>query len=266
MGTSTCDMLVAPIDQMEGKLVKGICGQVNGSVIPGMVGLEAGQSAFGDTYAWWKNIMMWPVSRLLESTRQVSPEVAAALKKELSDSIIRTLSEEAEQLPLDSGELALDWLNGRRTPDADQKLKAAMSGLQLGTTAPHVFKALVEATCFGAKAIVDRFVSEGVPVKGLIGLGGVAKKSPYVMRVMASVMNMPLQIHKSEQTCAVGAAMFAATAAGIYPRVEEAMEAMGQGFERTYEPDAAMVNVYAKRYERFKSLGEAIERQILTNS
>ena len=114
----------------------------------------------------------------------------------------------------ENDELAVDWLNGRRTPDANQLLKAAILNLNLGTDAPRIFKALVEATCFGAKAIVDRFNDEGVPVKGLIGLGGVAKKSPYIMQMMADVMNMPIRIHRSEQTCAAGAAMFAATAAG----------------------------------------------------
>ena len=92
--------------------------------------------------------------------------------------------------------------------------------MNFGTDAPRIFKSLVEATCFGAKAIVDRFNQQGVPVKGLIGLGGVAKKSSYIMQTMADVMDMPIRIHKSEQTCAAGAAMFAATAAGIYNKVK----------------------------------------------
>ena len=112
-------------------------------------------------------------------------------------------------------ELALDWFNGRRTPDANQELKAAITGLNLASDAPKMFYALAEATCFGAKKIVDRFNEQGVPVKGLIGLGGVAKKSPFIMQMMANVMNMPIRIHNSEQACATGAAMFAATAAGI---------------------------------------------------
>src|SRR5690606_38386051 len=232
MGTSTCDMLVAPIDEMNGKLVRGICGQVNGSIIPGMIGLEAGQSAFGDTYAWFRNLLSWPLDHLLDNSTLVNDEFRRQLKTEITGNIIAGLSREAAALPLDDdGELAIDWLNGRRTPDADQTLKGAIAGLKLGSDAPRVFRALVEATCFGARAIVDRFREEGVPVKGLIGLGGVARKSPYIMQVMADVMNMPIRIHRSEQTCAAGAAMFAAVAAGIYPRVEDAMNAMGQGFD-----------------------------------
>ena len=168
------------------------------------------------------------------------------------------------KLPLnEKDEIAVDWLNGRRTPDANQLLKAAITGLNLGTDAPRIFKALVEATCFGAKAIVDRFNEEGIPVKGLIGLGGVAKKSPYIMQTMADIMNMPIRIHKSEQTCAAGAAMFAATAAGIYNKVEDAMAAMGQGFDAMYQPNKPNAELYAKRYEQYKLLGNFIEQYSL---
>ena len=121
-------------------------------------------------------------------------------------------------------------------------------------------KALVEATCFGAKAIVDRFNKEGVPVKGLIGLGGVARKSAYVMQVMADVIDMPIRIHKSEQTCAIGAAMFAATAAGIYGKVEDAMESMGQGFDKEFIPLKKNTALYAARYQQYNNLGKFIER------
>ncbi len=260
MGTSTCDMMVVPADGMSGKLVNGICGQVDGSIIPGMVGLEAGQSAFGDTYAWFKKMLSWPITSLLKSSSLVSPEIASQLEEEILERIIPELTRQAALIPLDEdNELAIDWLNGRRTPDADQLLKGAMTNLDLGSTAPHLFKAWVEATCFGAKAIVDRFNEEGVPVKGLIGLGGVARKSPYIMQVMADVIGMPLRIHKSEQTCALGAAMFAATAAGIYSKVEDAMSAMGQGFDITYTPNPANTKIYHIRYQKYKTLGNALD-------
>lgn len=263
MGTSTCDMLVAPAKDIEGKLVSGICGQVLGSVIPGMIGMEAGQSAFGDTYAWFKNILLWPLQNLLASSTAIDKDTSDKLVKELSDKLIAELSKAAEQMPLnDDDELSVDWLNGRRTPDANQLLQAAISGLNLGTDAPRIFKSLVEATCFGAKAIVDRFNSQGVPVKGLIGLGGVARKSPYIMQTMADVMDMPIRIHKSEQTCAAGAAMFAATVAGIYDKVEDAMAAMGQGFDKEYFPRKEYVPIYKKRYLRYQQLGQCIEQQI----
>ena len=260
MGTSTCDMLVAPVGEVGDKLIKGICGQVPGSIIPGMMGMEAGQSAFGDAYAWFRNTLAWPLQHILPQTTLVDTATVAALQKECTDSIISALSKSAALLPLEeNGELATDWLNGRRTPDANQLLKGAFTGLSLGSDAPKMFRALVEATCFGAKKIVDRFNDEGIPVKGLIGLGGVAKKSPFIMQIMADVMDMPIRIHKSEQTCALGAAMFAATAAGVYNRVEDAMQAIGQGFDAVYYPDAAKAALYKKRYTQYTELGNFIE-------
>jgi L-ribulokinase len=260
MGTSTCDMLVAPLSEVADKMVKGICGQVPGSIIPGMMGMEAGQSAFGDAYAWYKNLLTWPLQNILSQSSIIDVDTIEKLVKETSDKILVELSKQAEQIPLDAdSEFAVDWMNGRRTPDANQSLKGAFSGLNLGSNAPDMFRALVESTCFGAKAIVDRFVEQGIPVKGLIGLGGVAKKSPFIMQMMADVMNMPIRIHRSEQTCAIGAAMFAATAAGLYDKVEDAMNAMGQGFDTAYYPNQQKVPVYAKRYEKYTSFGSFIE-------
>jgi L-ribulokinase len=263
MGTSTCDMLVAPADEVGDKLIKGICGQVPGSVVPGMIGMEAGQSAFGDAYAWFKNLLMWPLQNVLNTSSSLSEEALHAILKETSDAIIPALSKEADKLPLDAdAELTIDWFNGRRTPDANQLLTASITGLSLGSNAPSIFRSIVEATCFGAKAIVERFVEQGIPVKGLIGLGGVAKKSPFIMQMMADVMNMPIRIHRSEQTCALGAAMFAATAAGIYSKVEEAMAAMGQGFDAEYLPNPERVPIYLQRYNRYKKLGHTTEQQL----
>ena len=263
MGTSTCDMLVAPMNEVEGKLIKGICGQVPGSVIPGMMGMEAGQSAFGDAYAWFKNILTWPLQKIVPKSTLIDANTAASLLEEAADQIIFELGKQAALIePDEHSELALDWFNGRRTPDANQLLKGALSGLNLGTDAPRIFRAIAESTCFGAKAIVDRFTEQGVPVKGLIGIGGVAKKSPFIMQMMADVIGMPIRIHKSEQTCALGAAMFAATAAGIYDRVEDAMVAMGQGFDAEYFPHPARVAIYKKRYDRYQQFGGFIEEGI----
>ena len=253
MGTSTCDILVAPIDEVKDTLVKGICGQVNGSVIPGMIGMEAGQSAFGDIYAWFKNLLSWPVNQFVSDEKE---------REAIGDKIIATLAAAAAAIELnDTDELALDWMNGRRTPDANQLLKGVIANINLASDAPRIFKSLVEATCFGSKAIVERFIAEGIPVKGIIALGGVAKKSTYVIQTMANVLNMPIRIHCSEQTCANGAAMFAATAAGIYKKVEDAMNAMGQGFEKTYEPEKDKVEYYAKRYKMYLDLGNKIENK-----
>ncbi|WP_447639968.1 MULTISPECIES: ribulokinase [Chitinophagaceae] len=257
MGTSTCDMLVAPLAEMEGRYVEGICGLVNGSVIPGMVGMEAGQSAFGDVYAWFRNILTWPLLHLWKT--QLDDHTIDALAHE----ILPALNAAAAQItPSLNNELSLDWFNGRRTPDANARLKSAMVGLGLGSDAVSMFHALVEGTCFGAKAIVDCFTSQQIPVKGVIGLGGVAQKSPFIMQTMADILEMPIRVNKAEQTCALGAAMFAATAAGIYPKVEVAMAHMGQGFEKTYVPNVQYVTVYKERYRRYKDLGIYMENSI----
>lgn len=257
MGTSTCDIIVSSKNVIGDKTVKGICGQVDGSVIPGMIGLEAGQSAFGDVLAWFKDVLSWPLDNLLKSTH--SPEEIEAIKEKL----IAELSQQAEQTPVDeSAPIALDWVNGRRTPDANQSLKAAFVNLSLGTRAPHMFRALVEAICFGSKKIADRFAEEGVQISSVVGIGGVAKKSTFVMQTLADVMNMPIKIAVSDQAPALGAAMYAAVAAGIYPGMKEAVQAMGNGFEKTYEPRPEMVAIYAKMYARYEALGDFVEHHI----
>ncbi len=261
MGTSTCDILVAPNRDMEGKLIKGICGQVDGSVIPNMAGLEAGQSAFGDVYAWFKNLISWPINNLLSESEILDHATAEALKIELEGKIIATLSKQAEALgDGDYEELAIDWLNGRRTPNANQELKGAITGLGLGSDAPRVFRSLAEATCFGAKSIVECFKDQHVPVKGIIGIGGVAKKSPYIMQMMADILEMPIRIHRFEHTCALGAAMFAAVTAGIYPTVEDAMKAMGTGFEKEYKPNKKKQKMYREHYQQYQALGRYLEK------
>jgi L-ribulokinase len=228
-----------------------------------MAGLEAGQSAFGDTYAWFKNILAWPLNNLLSQSQVIDAATAEALKEEISEMIIPELSRQAALLPIEeSNELAIDWFNGRRTPDANQELKGAITGLGLGSDAPRVFRALAEATCFGAKSIVDRFISEGIPVKGIIGIGGVAKKSPFVMQMMADILGMPIRIHQFKHTCALGAAMFAAVVAGIYPTVEDAMAAMGRGFDVVYEPNIALKEIYQQRYNQYSVLGKFVAAEV----
>ncbi|MCU4174284.1 ribulokinase [Carboxylicivirga sp. N1Y90] len=256
IGTSTCDIMIAPYEQIGDKLIAGICGQVDGSVVPGYVGLEAGQSAFGDIYAWFKKVLAWPIENILAKSEIVDAATKAKLIDETMDAIIPQLAEEAMAIPMEeSTVLAVDWMNGRRTPDASQEVTGSIAGLKLGTTAPRIFRALVEATAFGSKAIVDRFAREGVEINGIIGLGGVAKKSPFVMQTLADVLNMPIKVATTEQTCAFGAAMFAATAAGAYEKVEDAQKAMGKGFEKEYHPIAKNVDAYTVIYNKYLKLG-----------
>jgi L-ribulokinase len=260
MGTSTCDVVVAPRANEPEKLVAGICGQVDGSVIPGMIGYEAGQSAFGDVYAWWKSLLAWPLETILPTLPGVPDEVKEDVAARVADKIIPALEERAAALPLEeTAPLALDWMNGRRTPDANQRLTGAITGLGLGTDAPRVYRSLVEATAFGARAIVERFRAQGTRIDGAIAIGGVAKKSRFVMQTIADVMNLEVTVGAGAEPVALGAAMFAATAAGLYPRVEEAQRAMSSGTEAVYRPDAERARRYDHLYQRYLALGAFVE-------
>ncbi len=244
VGTSTCDMVVAPAEKYGNKLVRGISGQVDGSIIPGMTGFEAGQSSFGDVYAWFRDLLSWASGRQEKD-------------------VLTLLTKEAEKIsPGTSGILALDWFNGRRTPDANPLLKGAITGLTLGSDAPDVFRALVEATAFGSRRIAERFIEEGIEFKGVIALGGIAKKSPFVMQTLADVMNRPIKVARSGQAVALGAAMAASVASGVYASFEEAQNAMGNGFEKTYTPDPENVKIYEKLYKKYLTLGNFIEEKL----
>ena len=263
MGTSTCDMLVSPIKKGREKLVRGICGQVDGSIIPGMLGLEAGQSAFGDIYAWFGKLISWPVDEIISKMSWLDKKTRDRIRSEVSEKIIGELSKEAESLPVgESAILALDWMNGRRTPDANQALKGAITGLSLGSDAPRIFKALVEATAFGSKMINERFIAEGAKIKGVIAVGGVAKKNPFVMQTVADVLNVPIKVAKSDQTCALGSAMAASVVAGIHKDLPAAQKAMGGGFEKTYKPNPVRAKKYDELFKKYKKLGTFIENEL----
>lgn len=253
IGTSTCDMLVAPNEEIGHLLIRGICGQVDGSIIPGMLGMEAGQSAFGDLYAWFQKVIVGPVRDLL------GQEAADKLSAEL----IPYLSEKALELPVKATDIvSVDWMNGRRTPDANHTLKGGIIGLNLGSDAVKIFKSLVEATAFGARAISDRFQQEGVPIKQVIAIGGVAKKSPFVMQTLADVLNMPIKVASSDQACALGAAICASVAAGVYPDMASAQKNMASAFDATYEPRPEIVPIYEALYQRYQGIGQYIEENI----
>ena len=263
LGTSTCDIMVASYEEIGDKLIHGICGQVDGSVIPRMIGLEAGQSAYGDIYAWFKRVLEFPIDKLLASSNLLDKETKEKLKAEISKNIIPALTVEAEKIPIEeSSIIAVDWMNGRRTPDANQLLKGTISGLTLGSTAPRIYKALVEATAFGSRAIVERMREEGVRIDNVIGIGGIALKSPFVMQTLSDVLNMPIKVCRTEQACALGAAMFAATAAGLYMKVEDAQKAMNSGFAHEYQPNANNVEKYSDIYSKYLELGKFTEERL----
>lgn len=246
VGTSTCDMVVAPYDLMRQdgneKLIAKICGQVDGSIIPGMYGLEAGQSAVGDIFANFRN---WFVDMMITLGH---PEQD---REKLKNQIYKLLEARAETISPDKVPLVIDYHNGRRTPGADQTLTGAALGLTLATDAPKYFAGLVQGTCYTARQIVDTFNSQGVPINEVIACGGIADKSSFVMQTMADILAMPISVAKSGQTCALGAAMFGAVAGGAYDTVEAAQAHMGSGFKAVYSPRKEFVGIHDGRYAIF---------------
>ncbi|WP_321995534.1 ribulokinase [Draconibacterium orientale] len=256
IGTSSCDIMVAEKENFGRKVIPGICGQVDGSVVPGYIGFEAGQPAFGDLYAWFKNLLLWPLSKGMKNIEWLDKDIQQRLQIELEEKLISSLSESAEKIQLGCNALlATDWINGRRSPDSDESLKAAISGLEIGSDAPHIFRALVEATVFGLNAIVERFAAYGLNTDKIVATGGIAQKSPFIMQVLADVTGLPVQVAATTQAVALGSAMFAAVAAGLYSTMEEAQKEMGQGYLTVYQPNNQRNEVYRKLYSRYSEFG-----------
>lgn len=248
IGTSTCDIITAPYSSVPGSAVRGICGQVDGSVIPGRVGFEAGQAAFGDVFAWFRRLLAWPLSH---------SAISAGQRAEIESALLQSLSECAERLPLsETDPVATDWFNGRRTPDLDAERKATIAGLDMSTDAPEIYRALVEATAFGSRAILERFISEGVEIGSVMAVGGISRKSPFVMQTLADVMGIPIAVLDSSQACALGAAMYASVHCGLHPDISAAQRSMRPSVSRTYLPDPSRRGIYDVLYARYLGFTE----------
>lgn len=262
MGTSTCDIMVTSPEEIGGRLVKGICGQVDGSVLPGLVGLEAGQSAFGDMLAWFRDIISQPTIEIIQHSPWLDGRTKEQLVESIKDDLLSNLSRQAIEIPvLETAPVALDWINGRRTPDANPAVKAAIMGINQGTDAARILKAIVDALCFGSRKIVERLKEEGVTIDAVIAMGGVAKKSPLVMQTMADVLSMPIKVAASEQAPALGAAMYAAAASQAQPDLATAIATMGGGFDQVYQPIPLHTAHYEKLYRQYLGLGDFVEKE-----
>jgi L-ribulokinase len=240
IGTSTCDMMVVPVGDALAD-IPGLCGIVNGSILPGFYGLEAGQSAVGDIFNWFVNYLQ-PLGRKNGSHEALS---AAA----------------AKLAPGESGLLALDWNNGNRTVLVDQRLSGLLLGQTLYTTPAEIYRALIEATAFGALTIINRFEEYGVKVEQIINCGGIAEKNPLVMQIYADVTGRPIQISRSAQTCALGAAIAGAVVAGKqtggYENYPDAQKAMTGLKSRVFKPNSAANQTYKELYSLYQALHDA---------
>jgi L-ribulokinase len=239
IGTSTCDIMVAPLDDQIPD-IPGLCGIVPESVLPGYFGLEAGQSAVGDIFNWF-------VQNLTPGAYAQNGDAHAAL------------TEEAKKLkPGESGLLSLDWHNGNRTILVDPLLSGLMVGQTLHTTAPEMYRALIEATAFGALTIINRLADYGVEVREVVNCGGIAEKNPFVMQTYADVCNRPMKISRSSQTPALGAAIFGAVAGGAYDSVGAAQKEMTGVKDTVYHPDPDAAAVYGELYPLYRQLHDAL--------
>jgi len=237
IGTSTCDMAVAPLEQ-ELPDVPGLCGIVPESILPGFYGLEAGQSAVGDIFNWFVNRIRPGGEE--EGSHEALTRTAEALQ------------------PGESGLLALDWNNGNRTVLVDQRLTGLMLGMTLHTTPAEMYRALIEATAFGARVIMERFEEYGVKIERVVNCGGISVKNPMVMQIYADVMNRPLEISRSAQTCALGAAMAGAVVAGRagggHDTFAEAAQAMTGILDKEFLPIPENVAVYDRLYALYRQV------------
>ena len=233
IGTSTCDMMVAPLGADLAD-IPGLCGIVPESILPGFYGLEAGQSAVGDIFNWFVSS--------IQPAGQGHEELTAAASK---------------LLPGESGLLALDWHNGNRTVLVDQRLTGGIIGLTLQTTPADMYRAWIEATAFGSRVIMERFEEYGQKVETIINCGGISVKNPLVMQIYADVMGRPIAISRSAQTAALGSAIAGAVAAGAYPSFAEATDAMTALNPRVFQPDPASQAAYDRLYALYRRIHDA---------
>lgn len=234
LGTSSGYLTVSSeIAEVRGAFAQGV-----GQILPGMFSVEMGLSAFGDAYAWLADLLSYPLE--LKGLECSKGEILAALGRD------------AERIALSDGlPYATDFFNGRRSPDQDPSKTASIGGLRLHSSAPEIYRALVEATCFATRAIIDRMAESGRRPACVICIGGISQKSPFVMQMMADITGVTMKVLDNSQACALGAAMCAATACGIYPCIAEAQEAMAAGIKAVYEPDPSGREIIDRRYARY---------------
>ncbi len=253
MGTSAVDMIVEKAENLDGKDIKRFCGQAENSILPDLVGVETGQAAFGDIFAWFKKLLMWPIQCFKEI---LPPEQYESLWGTLDENLLPMLQTYARQLADTPFPISLDWFNGRRYPDTDDFQTAVISGLRLGMEAPVLYRSLVFGAVCGLKRIIRGFEEQKIEISNVIAVGGISKKSEYVMQMMADVLEKDIAIVDADQTCALGAAIYAAVGSGVYADEQEASAHMAAKVTHIFHPDVGKYEFYRARYAEYLRLAE----------
>lgn len=257
MGTSCVDMFVEKEENLKGKNIQMYCGQAENSILSGYVGVETGQAAFGDIFAWFKRLLEWPVAQMSEDEKS---ESSKELLGKIEDQVLVMLQKKAEELPEEPFPIALDWFNGRRYPNTDDFQRSAITGLSLGMDAPYLYRGLVFGAVCGLYRLIESFEKQGIDIEKVIAVGGISKKSPYVMQMLSDLSDREICILDSDQTCAQGAAMYAAVASGIYKDLEMAAGHIAAKCIKVYKPNSRKKEWYRKHYYEYLKLAEAVNK------
>ena len=257
MGTSCVDMFVEKEENLKGKNIQMYCGQAENSILSGYVGVETGQAAFGDIFAWFKRLLEWPVAQMSEDEKS---ESSKELLGKIEDQVLVMLQKKAEELPEEPFPIALDWFNGRRYTNTDDFQRSAIIGLSLGMDAPYLYRGLVFGAACGLYRLIESFEKQGIDIEKVIAVGGISKKSPYVMQMLSDLSDREICILDSDQTCAQGAAMYAAVASGIYRDLEMAAGHIAAKCIKVYKPNSRKKEWYRKHYYEYLKLAEAVNK------
>ncbi|MDO4547903.1 MAG: ribulokinase [Clostridia bacterium] len=251
LGTSAVDLFVAKSDSLADKNMAWAGGMAENSIIPGLTGIEAGQAAFGDALAWFKKLLLWPLEGQADE-----------IKNQIEDSVYSRLQDAASRVSIDMAPVALDWFNARRYPYVNESVKSAITGLDMGTDAPSIYRSLVTAVVLGQKRIIESWAGEGISPDDIIAVGGIAHKSPLLMQALADALGKNVSVLATKQACARGAAMYAAVAAGLYENLEKAQVQMREKTIKIYRPDTALAGKYADAYDKYLKLSSFMDARV----
>jgi L-ribulokinase len=260
IGTSAVDILIEKPEVInKGNISAATCGMAENSVIPGYYGMETGQAAFGDIYSWFKRLIVLPVTEVFACIPELSAQMKDLILTKLDMSLLKTLEDRLEELPPLQNVISLDWFNGRRYPVLNETAKGAVAGLDLGVDALRLYQSLIFSTLFGARKIFEQYLVEGIVINKVIVVGGIARKSPYILQTLSNVLHRTICVSAEKQVCARGAAVFAAVAAGIYADIPSAQNRLCNQPLTYFYPQMNIVTAYDEQYQKYVRMGNLLE-------